>query len=286
MIILDGRKLSEKILNKIKKEIQSRHLKLTLAVILVGDNKASEVYIKRKKLACEKVGINFKLFQFSKKINEADLSKEIKKIVMSRVISGIIIQLPLPKSIDSQKILNLAPIKKDVDILSEEGLSQFNKGKSKILPTVVSSVDHFLKEYKISLKDKKIIVVGAGRLVGKPVTQWLLNKKTKVLMINKLVKNAPALIKMADIIISGVGKANLITGSMVKKGAVVIDAGISVENGSVKGDVEFQSVFKKVSYITPVPGGVGPLTVACLIENLVILNKPFLTKAKTDNRIC
>lgn len=270
---MDGRKLSEKILNKVKKQIQNRHLKLTLAVILVGNNKASEVYIRSKKIACEKVGINFKLFQFSRGIRESELARQTKKIVLDKANSGVIIQLPLPKNINAQKILNIIHPQKDVDVLSEESMKRFNNGKSKILPTVASSVYHFLKEYKISFKNKKTIVIGAGRLVGKPVTRWFLNKKAKILMIDKFVKNAPSLIKMADIIISGVGKTNLVTGAMVKKGVVVIDAGISVENGSVKGDVDFQSVFKKASYITPVPGGVGPLTVACLIENLVIINR-------------
>lgn len=279
-VILDGRKLSEKILNKIKKEIKNRHLKLTLAVILVGENPVSKMYVSKKQKACEKVGINFKLFRFSARISSQKLKLEIRKITKNKKISGIIVQLPLPKKINSQEILNLIPVKKDVDVLSEKN-TLTRQGLVKVLPPVVSGINHFLKEYRISLKGKNIVIVGAGKLVGKPASEWFFSKKVRVSAVDKSTKNIPSLTKKADIIITGVGKPNLIKGDMVKKGVVIVDAGTSFYKGKLTGDVDFKSISKKAKYITPVPGGVGPMTVACLIENLLVINKPSLVKTKT-----
>lgn len=270
MQILDGRNLSEKILEELKEKKKDRKLKL--AVVLVGTNSASKSYITQKQRAFEKVGIDFELFNFSIDISEEELESKVKKISDDKNISGVVIQLPLPEQIDSQKILNLVPEEKDIDVLSEYASSRFFKGESKILPPVVSSISHFLEEYQILLKGKKVVVVGEGRLVGRPVAQWFLNNGCEVLTVNKNTENISSITKAGDIIVSGVGQTKLITGEMVKNGAVVIDAGISVENGSVKGDVDFESVSQKASFITPVPGGVGPLTVACLVENLIKLN--------------
>lgn len=239
MKILDGKKLSKKILKNLKREIEKRGLKLKLAVIFVGKDPASKIFIREKKKACEFVGIDFELLRFPARISGSMLKKEIKKIVKDPTISGVIIQLPLPEKFNVQEFLNLIPREKDVEFFSP----------------VVCAVDYLLKEYKISLQAKKIVLVGRGRLVGRPVAKWLREQKIKVLNIDK--------IKQADIIISGVGKPNLIKGDMVKKGVVVIDAG---------GDVDFKSVSKKARYITPVPGGVGPMTVACLLQNLIKLD--------------
>jgi len=236
MIILDGKKLSEKILKNLKREIKKKRLKLKLAVILVGRDPVSTIFVRQKQKACEKVGIDFELFEFPSRISAAKLKKEIRKIVEDPNNSGIVIQLPLPKNLHTEEILNLIPKEKDAEISSP----------------VVCAVRRLLKEYKISLKNKNIVLVGRGRLVGQPVANWLRKQKIKFSDIDK--------IKKADIVISGVGKPNLIKGGMIKKGVVVIDVG---------GDVDFKSVSKKASYITPVPGGVGPMTVACLLRNLV-----------------
>ncbi len=273
MKFFDGKKLSEKILDNIKKEIKNRRLKLKLAVILVGNNQVSKIYINQKKKACEKVGIDFQLFKFPVKISTQKLKREIKKIVKNPTNSGAIIQLPLPKNFNTQEILNLVPAKKDIDVLSDKSAERFYSGNFFILPPVVGVVSHILKEYKIPARKKKIIIIGSGRLIGKPLFFWLSRKKYKVSVVDKSTKNIPSITKKADILISGVGKPNLIKGSMVKKGVIVIDAGTSVYRGKLKGDVDFETVSKKASYITPVPGGVGPMTVACLLKNLLILNK-------------
>jgi len=271
--LLDGKKLAEKVLKSIKRQVKSRRLKLRLAVVLVGENSVSRVFIRKKKETCEKVGIDFKLYQFEKNITLQGLKNAVEKIAEEKDNSGVVIQLPLPKNLDSQEILNLIPPEKDIDCLSQGSLDNFYGGEPLILPPVVGAVSHLLREYKILVKRKNIVVIGAGRLVGQPVSKWLLNKKAKVLVVDKFTKNISSLTKKADIIISGVGKPGLITGDMVKSGVVIIDAGTIVEGNKLKGDIDFRSVSKKASYITPVPGGVGPMTIACLLENLIVNKK-------------
>ncbi len=275
MKILDGKKLSERILEKLKKEIKKKRLKLKIAVILVGENPASEIFVKKKQKACKSVGIDFQLFKFPSKISSSKLKKEIKKIVKNPIVSGVVIQLPLPKNLNSQEILNLVPLEKDIDVLSEINIGKFYTGTLPILPPTVKGISRLLREYKIPIKSKNVVLIGAGRLIGRPSTLWLLKEKATVLVIDKFTKDISFFTKKADIIISGVGKANLITGKMVKKGVVVIDAGTLLERGkgTLVGDIDFKTVSKKANYITPVPGGVGPMTVACLLENLVKLNK-------------
>jgi len=201
-----------------------------------------------------------------------------KKICRKPDISGVVIQLPLPESLQNndQEILNIVPQEKDIDILSEENLGKFYTGNLSVLPPVVGAISHLLNSYKISVKGKDILLVGAGRLVGFPLAIWLLKQKATVSVINEFTEDASFFLKKADIVISGVGKPNLIKGSMVKNGVVIIDAGTSLRKGKLKGDVDFKSVSKKASHIAPVPGGVGPLTVAYLLENLVKLNYEYL----------
>ena len=286
MKILDGKKLSERILANLEKEIKNHRLKLRLAVILVGENPISQIFINQKEMACEKIGINFKLFKFPTKIKNSELKKEISGIVKNPANSGVIIQLPLPKKFLPEEILNLISEEKDIDVLSENSLGKFyqalpsfssknlgGQGTLKILPPTVQGILYLFKNYKIDLKGKNVVIVGAGRLVGFPLAIQLLKEKATVSVLNEFTKDAPSFLKKADILISGVGKPNLIKGNMIKRGVIVIDAGTSVKNGRLVGDVDFKSVSQRASYITPVPGGVGPLTVACLLENLATLNK-------------
>lgn len=272
MIILDGKKLSLKILEGLKEEIETRRLKLKLAVILVGDNFASKVFIRQKEKACRFAGIDFELFSFFSDIRSEELKKEIKKIVANPASSGIIIQLPLPEKLNLQEILNLVPAKKDIDVLCEENLGKFYGGTLSIFPPVVGAIKHFLEEYEINTKGKHVVLVGAGALVGFPSALWFFRKNATVSVINEFTKDISWITKRADIIVSGVGKPGLIKGDMVKDGAAVIDVGFGFENGKISGDIDFKTVSKKASFVTPVPGGVGPMTVACLLENLVKLN--------------
>jgi len=268
MKILNGKKLADRVFGKIKKEIKDSRFKLRLAIIQIGENPVSEIFIKQKKRACELVGINFQLYKFQKKISQKRLKKETQKICQNPRNSGIIVQLPLPKNLDTDEILNLIPLKKDIDVLSAESLGKFYQGTLPILPPVVCAVSYLLKTSKIKIKGKNIVLVGAGRLVGQPLALWILKEKGTLSVVNEFTEDSPPLMKKADILISGVGKPNLINGKMVKNGAIVIDAGTSYKKGKLVGDVDFKSCSKKASYITPVPGGVGPLTVACLLENL------------------
>lgn len=217
MKILDGKKLSEKILDNLKKEIKAKGLKLKLAVILNDRDPVSDSFVRQQQRACQKVGIDFELFELSSS------KKEIKKIIKDPNNSGVVIV--------------------------NNGVVPPEKNVEKPSP-VVCAISRILKEYKISLKNKNIVLIGRGRLVGIPVAKWL-HEQSLEFSDN---------IKEADIIISGVGKPNLITGEMVKKGVVVIDVG---------RDVDFKTVSKKAKYITPVSGGVGPVVVACLLQNLV-----------------
>jgi len=271
--ILNGKELSEKILGNLKKKVKKSKLKLRLAVIQVGENSVSQIFINQKKKACGKTGINFKLFKFPAEIGLMEFKKEIEKIVKSKVNSGVIIQLPLPKKFLPEEFFNLIPEEKDIDVLSEKSLGKFYQGTLKILPPTVDGILRLLKNYKIGLIGKNIVIVGAGRLVGFPLATQLLKEKATLSVLNEWTRDASSFTKKADILISGVGKPNLIKGDMVKKGAVMIDAGCSMKNGKLEGDIDFKSVSKNANYITPVPGGVGPLTVACLLENLVKLNK-------------
>lgn len=273
MILLNGKKLSEEILKNIKRKIKGRRLKLRLAVIQIGENPVSLIFINQKEKACQKIDIDFKLFEFPAKIKKSELKKEVGKICQDSKNSGVIIQLPLPKNFLPEDFLNLIPEKKDIDILSESSLGKFYQGTLKVLPPTVQGILYLLKKYKISLKGKDIVIIGSGRLVGFPLAVQLLREKATVSVLNEFTRDTQFFIQKADILISGVGKPNLVKENMIKKGTIIIDAGTTLKKGKLVGDVDFRRVSKRVNYITPVPGGVGPLTVACLLENLIKLNK-------------
>lgn len=272
MIILDGEKLSRKILDDIKKEIKEKKLKLNLAVVLVGDNSISKSYIDRKKKACEESGIGFELFNFPSDIAESNLKEEINKLSNREDVSGIVIQLPLPKEFNTSEILNLVPVKKDIDVLSESAFKRFSADQSDIFPPVAGAVKHLLNEYGIDIKSKKIFLIGRGRLVGKPLSAWLSNEGAEFSVADRNTDNISSLAREADIIISGAGSPGLVKKDMIKEGAVLIDAGSTSEEGKIKGDID-KDAYEIAGYVAPVPGGVGPMTVACLIDNLVKLNK-------------
>lgn len=246
-MIIDGKKISEKILLNIRKRVEKEKLKKKLAVVLVGDDYASKVYVKKKHEACKRVGINFELFNFSSEIPEDKLKEKIKEICKSKDVSGILVQLPLPKNLDTGEILKIIPKNKNAE----------NKSP------VICAVEEIISEYGIDLKNKKIVLVGSGQLVGSPLAEWLKKQNLNFGDIKE--------IKKADVVVTGVGKPKIITGEMVKEGVVVIDIGFSHdEKGKAVGDVDFETVSLKAKLITPVPGGVGPITVACLLKNLLI----------------
>lgn len=281
MILLDGKKLSEKILEEVRQEIAGIDRKLRLAAVVVGKDPVIEKFIKQKKKTAVAVGIDVRVYPFEEAITTNELRKRMSEIVHEERNTGVIVQLPLPAHINPRYILNSVIPEKDVDVLSAKAIGNFVAGKSPILPPVVGAIKALLEEHQIDYKTKYIVVLGAGNLVGKPVALWLLNEKVTFSVIRSGTQNPEEFLKRADIIISGVGKPKFITGDMVKEGVVVIDAGTSESEGpstelgvkKIVGDVDFDSVAPKASYITPVPGGVGPVTVAVLLKNLIKLYK-------------
>ncbi|MFH0834697.1 MAG: bifunctional 5,10-methylenetetrahydrofolate dehydrogenase/5,10-methenyltetrahydrofolate cyclohydrolase [Patescibacteria group bacterium] len=266
-MILDGKKLSAKILNSVKRKVAAKKLKIGLAVILVGDNPASVSYVRQKRLAAEKVGFTFREVNLPRSIAEKSLIAEIEKLNKDPKIQGFIVQLPLPPKIDSQKILEKISPAKDVD-----GFHPLNFGRGflnlpALLPATPAGILRLLDEYKIPLQGQNVVVVGHSNIVGKPLAMLLINRNATVSVCHVFTKNLAEFTRNADIVISATGVPNLIRAEMLKKNCVVVDAGCAKVGEHLVGDVEFAKVQKIARAITPVPGGVGPMTVATLIEN-------------------
>ncbi len=271
MELLEGKKIAKDILRGLEKEARGRNLKLV--IVLVGEDPASLIFVKEKERACKKIGIGFELFKFSSDIKQDELEKKIREIARKEDTSGLVVQLPLPKSLNAQNILDIIPAGKDVDVLSQGFFEEFKAGNSLILPPVVAAIDCLLREYEIDIKDKKIVLVGLGRVVGLPLSVWLSQKGIKFEVVEKLTENPELVLQKAQVIISGVGKPELIKGEAIREGAIVIDAATVLSKGQLVGDIDLESVSKKAEFLAPVPGGVGPLTVAYLLDNLVKINK-------------
>lgn len=278
MTIIDGKKISENILLKIKNKVNE--LKKTgifpqMAAILVGNDPASQLYVSIKEKTCQKVGIKLQKHEFSSNIQEQDIINLIKKLNNDKKIHGIIVQLPLPKKFNTNKIIQTINPQKDIDGLHPENLGKLIIGEKIIIPPTPAGIIEIFKTYKINLSGKNIVLIGYGKLVGKPLSMLLaLSQKDPTITIcNSKTKNLSSFTRQADILISAVGQANLITADMVKNNVVIIDAGTTKIGGKIVGDVDFENVKQKTSYITPPKGGVGPITVAKLLENLIKATK-------------
>ncbi|MBX4186965.1 MAG: bifunctional methylenetetrahydrofolate dehydrogenase/methenyltetrahydrofolate cyclohydrolase [Candidatus Doudnabacteria bacterium] len=266
--IVNGNLIAETILNKLRSEVKKAGLTPHLAVVLVGEDKPSATYVRKKEEAARSIGIKFSLYKFPATIAETELISQIKKI-QQQSLSGIIVQLPLPKNLDKKKILNAIDPELDVDFLTWESLGKLVIAENVLVPPSPGAILEILKHHKINLKGKDVVLVGMGDLIGKPLTNLLLHLPVTLTTCNKDTKNLGEVTRSADILITGVGKANLIRGSMVKKGAVVIDAGVTFVDKKMRGDINFPEVAAVASLVTPTPGGVGPITVAKLLENVV-----------------
>jgi methylenetetrahydrofolate dehydrogenase (NADP+) / methenyltetrahydrofolate cyclohydrolase len=262
-MIIDGEALAEKIKAELKSEILNSGKKLRLAVVKVGGDAATEKFLAQKKKFAEDVGVDVRIYELPEDISTKKLREKVSEIVRIKENIGVIVQLPLPPQINTQYILDAIVPNKDPDALSS---------KTRILSPVVSAIKTIFSSYEVRLRKKDIVVVGAGRLVGKPIVNWLINEGATVSVVDENTKELENYTKKADIIISGAGRPGLITSDMVKDGVVVIDAGTSEAAGKLAGDV-LSEVSKKASLFTPVPGGVGPITVAMLFKNLVLLSK-------------
>lgn len=271
MVIMSGKEAAEEIALGVKRDADLRKTKLSLAAVVVGGDPIISKFVAQKKKIADELGVDFRVYDYPADISTNELRQRIAVIVHDADPDGIIIQLPLPNHINTQYILNSVPPEKDVDVLSARAVGDFAVGKSKIMPPVVGALKALFDEYKIDYGGKHVVVVGAGRLVGKPVAMWLLNEKAPFSIVDERTPDISEFTKKADIIISGAGKPGLITGDIIKEGAVVIDAGTSEAGGKITGDADFDSVSKKASFITPVPGGIGPLTVVMIYRNLLTL---------------
>ncbi len=268
--IIDGKKVAEKCRIELAARIKKLDKKPGLAVIMVGNDPASSVYVSSKEKACKEVGIYSERYDFPDSVSEQKLLQLIEELNSSSKIHGILVQLPLPKHIDQEKVISAIKREKDVDGFTAVNLGNLAAGKDGIVPCTPKGIIRLLEEYKIQIEGKTAVVIGRSNTVGKPVALMLLNRNATVTVCHSKTKNLEAQTINADIIIAAVGKPMLVTASMVKKGAVVIDVGINRIDGKLIGDVDFESVREKVSYITPVPGGVGPMTVAMLLENALV----------------
>ena len=275
MQIIDGRKIKNEILEELKKKVEALPFPPIFCDILVGDDPVSASYVRIKGKAAESVGIKFKVVNFPKTVTTEEIVHEIENLNRVPLMSGIIVQLPLPSGIDTGLVLDAIDPKLDVDSLGSINSRNFYEDTGSVgYPTALACMK-LLDSLNLDLKDKNIVVLGRGKLVGLPVTHILESRGLKVSVVHSQTENSSEIILNADVIISAVGKGGFLTGSMVKDGVVIIDAGTSEENGSVVGDVEVESVESKASFLTPSPGGVGPVTVAVLLENVyqVALNK-------------
>lgn len=273
MQIIDGRKIKEEILNKLKSDVDSLSFTPLFCDILVGDNSVSSKYVDIKGKNAESIGIKFRKIQFPENVTQEELITEIENLNKVPHVCGIIVQLPLPSHINTSFVLDSISPLLDVDCLGKEASNDFYNNTGLLgCPTALSCV-YLLDSLNIDLTNKKIVVLGQGQLVGLPVAHLLRSRGFNVETIKSNTQNASELLKEADVIISGIGRDNFIKGEIVKEGVIIIDAGTSEEGGTIYGDVDFESVSNVASFITPCPGGVGPVTVAMLLKNVILSAK-------------
>ncbi len=274
MEIIDGKNLSQEILSQIKREISFLNFQPVFCDILVGNDPASVQYVRMKKVEAEKAGMIFHEAIFADSITTFELKKEIEVLNKTRNMCGIIVQLPLPRHIDTREILDSIEPDLDVDCLGSLASNNFYSGlDNKIsFPTALACV-YMLDTLNLNLAEKNIVVLGQGMLVGKPVTALLKFRNLSPTIVTNETPNKEEIIKNADVIISGIGQGKYITGNMIKAGAILIDAGTSELNGGIVGDVDLESVKDVAGFISPVPGGVGPLTVSMLLQNVLKIAK-------------
>lgn len=269
-MVLDGKALSTKVKDRVKQEISNlpKNDKIpTLAVVLVGDDPASAIYVRNKKRACEYVGIKSVSVTLGQDTTQEKLEQTLNDLNNDKSINGILLQLPLPKGLDERKALNCIAPEKDVDGLSSVNLGKLITKEVGITPCTPTGVMEFFKEYNIDLTGKNVVIINRSILVGKPLALMMLNANATVTICHSKTQNISEYTKKADVIVTAVGKAKFLTEDMVKDGAVVIDVSIVRTEAGLCGDADYENIKDKTSYITPVPGGVGPMTIAMLMEN-------------------
>lgn len=271
--ILNGKEVAAHIKQQVKNEIENNKLTVCLAVIIVGENPASKVYVNNKKKACEEVCIKSLEFAMPKETTEEELLSFIDILNNDHHINGILVQLPLPEHIDEQKVIHRISPKKDVDGFSATNTGKLWLGDYQIAPCTPAGIIELLDYYNINVEGKNCVIVGRSNIVGKPIAALLLERNATVTICHSKTEDLPQITKQADIIIAAVGKSKFITDDMVKQGAIVIDVGINRgEDGKLCGDVDFETV-KEKAWVSPVPGGIGPMTIAMLMKNTLTATK-------------
>lgn len=266
MKILDGKSLSAKVKDELKGNVNSYFQTPILAVVTIGDDAASEVYVKNKKKACEYVGMSFIHLDYASCVKEEVVIKKIKQLNKDKSVNGIIVQLPIPDNFNVSKIINTIDPAKDVDGLTNTQAGKLIQNEKCLIPCTPKGIMEIFKEYKIDLEGKHIVIVGRSNLVGKPLMLECLNKNATVTMCHSKTKDLKKYTKDADILVVAVGKKYLIDKTMIKKDSIIIDVGINRIDGKLYGDVN-PNVEEVCGYLTPVPGGVGPMTVSMLLKN-------------------
>lgn len=280
--IIDGKAVSAKVKEQVRKEaevLKNQGIEIGLAVVIVGNNSASRVYVNNKKKACEEVGFTSYEYALPEETTEAELLELVEKLNSDDKVNGILVQLPLPKQINENAIINAIRPEKDVDAFHPENVGHIMIGDFSFLPCTPAGVMELIAETGVDVCGKNCVVIGRSNIVGKPMAMLLLHKNGTVTICHSRTKNLAEICSQADILVAAVGKAGFVTPDMVKEGAVVIDVGMNRNSeGKLCGDVDYAACFDKAGYITPVPGGVGPMTIAMLMRNT-------LTAAKIKNNI-
>lgn len=280
--IIDGKAVSARVKEQVRKEaetLKEKGIEIGLAVVIVGDNPASRVYVNNKKKACAEVGFNSYEYALPEETTEAELLELVEKLNNDDKVNGILVQLPLPKQINENAIINAIRPEKDVDAFHPENVGHIMIGDFSFLPCTPAGVMELIAETGVDVCGKNCVVIGRSNIVGKPMAMLLLHKNGTVTICHSRTKNLEEICSNADILVAAVGKAGFVTPDMVKEGAVVIDVGMNRNAvGKLCGDVDYTACFDKAGYITPVPGGVGPMTIAMLMRNT-------LTAAKIKNNI-
>ena len=271
MVLIDGKKVSGQIRNRLAEEVQELKKKTGktpgLATVLVGDDPASAVYVRNKNKICGELGFQSFEQKLSADTSEEQLLQLVGELNSNKDIHGILVQLPLPDQIDSEKILQAIDPKKDVDGFHPVNVGKLVVGNALLTPCTPTGIIELLDHYDIEISGKHAVIIGRSNIVGKPVSMLLLQRNATITICHSRTQDLEEVTRSADIIVAAVGRANFVTEEMVSEGTVVIDVGINRVDGKLTGDVDFEPVSKKASYITPVPGGVGPMTIALLMEN-------------------
>lgn len=276
-VIIDGKELAKKIRENLRiecEELNKRGIKSKLAVIMVGDDSASKVYVRNKSKACEDVGVEYEEYLLSSDVSQKELIDLIKKLNQDETVNGILLQSPIPSNLDiNEAFITIAP-EKDVDGFNPVNVGKLVLNQDTFVSCTPYGIMKMFEEYNIDLNGKNVVILGRSNIVGKPLIHCCLNKNTTVTICHSKTQDIKNISSKADILISAIGKAHFVTADMVKENAVVIDVGINrLDNGKITGDVDFENVEKKASYITPVPGGVGPMTIAMLMNNVIKATK-------------